>query len=231
MGDLAKTSEQQRQLKVAMTYVMVSGVMNRYGDKATRKRFDALARTYMLPTAFFAKKWENQKYSVYLLNQIFPRPDKRNFSLTTGYKLSDFDESSPDIPYGKLLDNLDVWRRENGSDIDNYFKELKSRDCDNDPILKSIQDKLRERNEDNLDGDWAGNSGITGHYAILASPSTIARNRSYDRSGFTGKDVDEKNDKADFWKAVLKDLKGISNRPNGPEFLLKQFVTRFIPSE
>lgn len=231
MGDLAKTNEHHKQLAVAMTYVMISGVMNRYGDKATRKWFDALARTYMIPTAFFAKKWENQKYSVHLLDQIFPKPDRRNFSLATGYKISDFDENSSDIPYGKLLDSLDIWRRNNQEDIDDFFKELKGKDCRNDSTLKAIQDKMREKNEDNLDGDWAGNSWITGHYAILASPSTIGRNKSYDRSWFTGKDIDEKNDKADFWKDVLKDLKNISKRPNGPEFLLKQFVTRFVSSE
>ncbi len=182
MGDLAKTKEQHRQLKVAMTYVMVSGVMNRYGDKAMRKWFDALARSYMLPTTLFAKKWENQKYAVHLLNQIFPKPDRKNFSLATGYKLSDFDESSPDIPYGKLLDNLDVWRRENGKNIDKYFKEFNGMECKNDSILKTIQDKLWEKEEDNLDDSWGGNASITGHHGMIASPSVIKKNKDYNSS-------------------------------------------------
>ena len=137
-----------------MTYVMLSGIMNRYGDKAMRKRFDALARNYMLPTTLFAKKWENQEYAAHLLNQVFPPSDERNFARATGYKFS----------------------------IDNYFLKLKSSDCAHDPILKAVQDKLWERSEDNLDGDWASNSGLTGHYAMLASPSPISRNKSYDRS-------------------------------------------------
>lgn len=112
-----------------MTYVMISGVMNRYGDKATRKWFDALARTYMIPTAFFAKKWNNQSNAVHLLEQIFPQSDPRNFSRVTGYKNSDFSISSANIPYGKLLDALDVRWRENSSAIDAYFKTLKSKDC------------------------------------------------------------------------------------------------------
>ena len=231
MWDLAKTPENHRKLKVAMTYVMLSGIMNRYGDKAMRKRFDALARNYMLPTTLFAKKWENQEYAAHLLNQVFPPSDERNFARATGYKLSDFDSSSPNIPYGKLLDNLDVRWRENEKAIDNYFLKLKSSDCAHDPILKAVQDKLWERSEDNLDGDWASNSWLTGHYAMLASPSTISRNKSYDRSWFTGKDIDEKNDKADFWTKVLDDLNKAKDLPNAPEFLLRQFVTWFVPSE
>lgn len=66
---------------------------------------------------------------------------------------------------------------------------------------------------------------------MLASPSTIRRNKSYDRSGFTGKDVDEKNDKADFWKSVLQDLRKVEHYDHGAEFLLKQFITWFVPSE
>lgn len=112
----------------------------------------------MLPTTLFAKKWENQEYAAHLLNQVFPPSDEKNFARATGYKLSDFDSSSPNIPYGKLLDNLDVRWRENEKAIDNYFLKLKSSDCAHDPILKAVQDKLWERSEDNLDGDWASNS-------------------------------------------------------------------------
>lgn len=70
MGDLAKTTRQQNELKMAMSYVMLSGVMNRYGDKKVRKWFDSMARTIMLPTAFGAKKWKNQDYARDLLSRV-----------------------------------------------------------------------------------------------------------------------------------------------------------------
>lgn len=72
MGDLAKTPRQQNELKMALSYVTLSGIMNRYGDKKVRKWFDQLARTYMLPTAFFAKKWNNQRSARHLLNNVPP---------------------------------------------------------------------------------------------------------------------------------------------------------------
>lgn len=53
MGMLAgKNPAYQQQVKIGLTYITMSGIMNRYGDKGTRKFFDSLARTLQVPTAF-----------------------------------------------------------------------------------------------------------------------------------------------------------------------------------
>lgn len=62
---------------MALSYITLSGIMNRYGDKSVRKWFDALARTYMVPTAFFAKKRENQHNAWHLLDKVNAVPPFR----------------------------------------------------------------------------------------------------------------------------------------------------------
>lgn len=77
MGDLAKSEQHKDQLKMALSYITLSGIMNRYGDKDVRRWFDALARTYMVPTAFFAKKRENQHNAWHLLDKVDAIPPFR----------------------------------------------------------------------------------------------------------------------------------------------------------
>ncbi|MDO4714448.1 MAG: hypothetical protein Q4B28_07600 [bacterium] len=184
MGDLAKDARHQKELKMAMSYVNLTGVINRYGDKDTRKWFDALARTYMLPTAFFAKKWENQQFAWHLLNKVPVADPEKPFAEAMeelGLRQSDFTIFSSSVPYGKMLDGL--WSRwgQNAEEIDKYFIGLKSQPLSSDPIERAVQEQYWEKNPDNVDASWAGNSGITGHYAMLASPEVIEQNKRYNR--------------------------------------------------
>ena len=54
MVDLTGTSkERMDQVRRAFSFIVLSGMMNRYGgDKSTRKFFDQLAITLQIPTAF-----------------------------------------------------------------------------------------------------------------------------------------------------------------------------------
>ena len=54
MVDLTgKSKERMDQVRRAFSFIVLSGMMNRYGgDKSTRKFFDQLAITLQIPTAF-----------------------------------------------------------------------------------------------------------------------------------------------------------------------------------
>lgn len=229
MGDLASDTQQQNELKMAMSYVTLTGVINRYGDKDTRKWFDALARTYMLPTAFFAKKWENQYFAWRLLNKVPVADPAKPFAEAMeelGLRQSDFTIFSSSVPYGKMLDGL--WSRwgQNAKEIDEYFIGLKSQPLSSDPIERAVQEQYWEKNPDNVDASWSGNSGVTGHYAMLASPEVIQQNKQYKRDGFDGKTLEDRQDKAKFWTTLLTSLKAQEETAK-PDFFLKLFLTRF----
>ena len=68
---------------------------------------------------------------------------------------------------------------------------------------------------------WADDINIYGALAIEVKNGIMTKLKS----------IDEKNDKADFWTKVLGDLNKAKDLPNAPEFLLRQFVTWFVPSE
>lgn len=236
MGDLAKSEQHKDQLKMALSYITLSGIMNRYGDKSVRKWFDALARTYMVPTAFFAKKRENQHNAWHLLDKVNAVPPFReamkskeaiteNWPAQKSLQESDFSMNAQSVEYWALLDKLRAWWGKNSREIDKYFLGLKSQWSSTDPIERKVQDQYREPNRDNIDNDWAQNSAITGNYALLASPAVIEQNKSYDRDGFRGQSIDEKNDKADFRNKIRSSLEGAESM--GPEFFLRQFLVWF----
>lgn len=236
MGDLAKSEQHKDQLKMALSYITLSGIMNRYGDKSVRKWFDALARTYMVPTAFFAKKRENQHNARHLLDKVNAVPPFReamkskeaiteNWPAQKSLQESDFSMNAQSVEYWALLDKLRAWWGKNSGEIDKYFLSLKSQGTSTDPIERKVQDQYREPNRDNIDNDWAQNSAITGNYALLASPAVIEQNKSYDRDGFRGQSIDEKNDKADFRNKIRSSLEGAKSM--GPEFFLRQFLVWF----
>ena len=236
MGDLAKSEQHKDQLKMALSYITLSGIMNRYGDKSVRKWFDALARTYMVPTAFFAKKRENQHNAWHLLDKVNAVPPFReamkskeaitqNWPAQKSLQESDFSMNAQSVEYWALLDKLRAWWGKNSGEIDKYFLGLKSQGSSTDPIERKVQDQYREPNRDNIDNDWAQNSAITGNYALLASPAVIEQNKSYDRDGFRGQSIDEKNDKADFRNKIRSSLEGAKSM--GPEFFLRQFLVWF----
>ena len=87
---------------------------------------------------------------------------------------------------------------------------------------------LWEKNPDNLDPSWRSKPKLTGHFGLNQTPAVIEQNKSYGKSGFDGKDEDERNDKATFWKELKANLEKAESDPEvKPEFFLKQFKTWF----
>ena len=237
MGDLAKTPEHHTLLGIAMTFVTISWIMNRFCDKKTRKWFDSLARAYMIPTAYSAKKRNNQRNAVIFLDTI---PTIPKFSEATHYNINDFDINSKNIPYWELFKNLTNWRSNNNVTIDTYIQNVKWRNIGGDPslteeerrVLGEIQKEMWKPSEDNVDQEWIDNSSITSHYPLLASHSAIDYYTQYDEDWFKWKDTDTRNNKADFRKNSLKELNKLIDDPSidrkqKSEFLLKLFVQNF----
>ena len=238
MGDLARSEQHKNQLKMALSYITLSGIMNRYGDKDVRKWFDALARAYMVPTAFFAKKRENQHNARHLLDKVDAVPPFReamkskeaiteNWPAQKSLQESDFSMNAQSVEYWALLDKLRAWRWQNTKKIDDYFIGLKSKDASLDPIERKVQDQYREPSGDRVDDDRAKNPSITGNYALLAAPDVIEQNKDYNREGFGWKTIDERNDKADFRKKILSSLNDAKSKNIKPEFFLRQFLVWF----
>lgn len=230
MGELAKTRQQRQTLEAAMSYVTMTGILNKYAGKETMTWFDGLARSLMLPTAFFADKPFHQHYAWHVLDQV---PVQPKFSESKDMKEAKFTESrfsknSAEVPYKAFLGILWDWRSNNADTIDDYFLSLKTKEHKNDPILNKVKEVLWEKNPDNLDPSWRSKPKLTGHFGLNQTPAVIEQNKSYGKSGFDGKDEDERNDRATFWKELKTNLEKAKADPEvKPEFFLKQFKIWF----
>ena len=209
-------------LNVAMTFVTLTWILNRKEGKNIRTRFDGLARAYMLPTAFFWEKNENQRNAWYILEKSWCWFSE--FMASKWLSMEQFMSTSDDVPYKQLFWALKEWWVKNSKQIDTYFESLKINE-QKDPILKKVRDILWETNPDSISPKWRSKPKITWHYALLASPESIRQNKGYDRDWFSW-DTDERNDKAAFWESLLKSLKRAPEDVD-PKFFLKEFKLLF----
>ena len=235
MWELAVEPSDHTQLKVAISYVTLSGILSKYADKNMITWFDGIARAYMLPTGFFAGKNFHQKYAWHLLGKASKVSDWNivNLGFTDymkgkGLTLEKFSKASDNVPYWTLLSELEKWWSQNSKDLDDYFLSLKTRNLWGDPILEQIADVLWEKNPDNVNDSWKSKPKIAWHYGLNQTPDIISRYKRYGKDWFEAKDSDERNDKIAFWEKMLKDLKNLENNPDvKPEFFLQEFKNFF----
>ena len=224
LGEVAVSNSDFVNLNVAMTFVTLTWILNRKEWKSVRTRFDGLARAYMLPTAFFWEKNENQANAWHILemsNCWF-----KEFMASKGLSMEQFLATSDNVPYKKLFGALKEWWTANSSQIDRFFESLKTTE-QSDPVLSKVRKILWEQNPDSISPKWRGKPKITWHYALLASPESIRQNKGYDKDGFSW-ETDERNDKAAFWESLLNSLKNAKNTENvSPKFFLKEFKLLF----
>lgn len=99
MGELAKTKEQRHILASSMSYVTLSGILNKYAGKETMTWFDGLARSLMLPTAFFADKPYHQHYAWHILDQVPVEPRFSKAMQSKQLSEAQFTKNSARVPY------------------------------------------------------------------------------------------------------------------------------------
>ena len=223
LWEVAVDPEDFVNLNVAMSFVTLTWILNRKENKSMRTRFDGLARAYMLPSAFFWEKNENQRNAWYVLGKSGCWFNE--FMASKGLSMEQFTASSDKVPYKQLFWALKEWWWANAWGIDSYFESLKTNE-QTDPILKDVSKILWEPNPDSISPKWRGKPKITWHYALLASPESIRQNKGYDRDWFSW-ETDERNDKAAFWESLLKSLQRAEKNNWSPKFFLREFKLLF----
>ena len=212
MVDLTgKSKERMDQVRRAFSFVVLSGMMNRYGgNKATRKFFDQLAITLQIPTAFWTKKRDHWDNAWHLMNKIQPAEWQQSFSQYLKDKWmekSDFSHRSWKIDYAGFMDHLWHWWDMNQGQVNSYFDSLFVREGDFDEVEKKVNAQLWKTQSDNVYPAWAANPALMSIKALQKGTEIFRENMKYDRDGFMGNSVDAKNDKAMFRKDLTAELK------------------------
>ena len=228
MVDLTgKSGYRMDQVRRAFSFVVLSGMMNRYGgDKLTRKFFDQLAITLQIPTAFWTKKRDHWDNAWHLMNKIPPAEWQRSFGQyleEKGLKKSDFSHRSWKIDYAGFMDHLWHWRDKNQAQVNGYFDSLFIREWGKnekgevekpkfDPIEKKVNDQLWKRQSDKVYANWAKNPVLMSLNGLQKGVEVFQLNMGYNQNGFDWEDADVRNDKALFRKEVTNDLKATLER-------------------
>ena len=231
MVDLTgKSGYRMDQVRRAFSFVVLSGMMNRYGgDKLTRKFFDQLAITLQIPTAFWTKKRDHWDNAWHLMNKIPPAEWQQSFSQyleEKGLKKSDFSHRSWKIDYAGFMDHLWHWWDMNQGDVNGYFDSLFVREGDFDEVEKKVNAQLWKTQSDNVYPAWAANPALMSIKALQKGTEIFRENMKYDRDGFMGNSVDAKNDKAMFRKDLTAELKA-KQKEIWPENMMKLFLKIF----
>ena len=231
MVDLTgKSGYRMDQVRRAFSFVVLSGMMNRYGgDKSTRKFFDQLAITLQIPTAFWTKKRDHWDNAWHLMNKIQPAEWRQSFSQyleEKGLKKSDFSHRSWKIDYAGFMDHLWHWWDMNQGEVNSYFDSLFVREGDFDEVEKKVNAQLWKTQSDNVYPSWAANPALMSIKALQKGTEIFRENMKYDRDGFMGNSVDAKNDKAMFRKDLTAELKA-KQKEIWPENMMKLFLKIF----
>ena len=231
MVDLTgKSGYRMDQVRRAFSFVVLSGMMNRYGgDKSTRKFFDQLAITLQIPTAFWTKKRDHWDNAWHLMNKIQPAEWQRSFGQyleEKGLKKLDFSHRSWKIDYAGFMDHLWHWWDMNQGEVNSYFDSLFVREGDFDEVEKKVNAQLWKTQSDNVYPAWAANPALMSIKALQKGTEIFRENMKYDRDGFMGNSVDAKNDKAMFRKDLTAELKA-KQKEIWPENMMKLFLKIF----
>ena len=242
MVDLTgKSKERMDQVRRAFSFIVLSGMMNRYGgNKSMRRFFDQMAITLQIPTAFWTKKRDHWDSAWHLMNKIPPAEWQKSFGQyleEKGLKKSDFSHHSGKIDYAGFMDHLWHWRDMNQAQVNWYFDSLFIREWEKneegvvekpkfDPIEKRVNDQLWKTQSDNVYSAWAANPALMSIKALQKGTEIFRENMKYDRDGFMGNSVDAKNDKAMFRKDLTAELRA-KQTEIWPEDMMKLFLKIF----
>jgi hypothetical protein len=123
MGTLAKTGAQKNIFKQCMLTVLLSGQLNTYGDRDTKKQFYTMARTINFIPGFFAKDFNHQEKTIYLLNKASNGEFEKDINdklKKSELSLNSFHSMSEHIDIGKLHQAIaDRWNSK-GNKIEEF---------------------------------------------------------------------------------------------------------------
>jgi len=231
MVDLTgKSKERMDQVRRAFSFVVLSGMMNRYGgNKFMRRFFDQMAITLQIPTAFWTKKRDHWDDAWHLMNKIPPAEWQKSFDQyleEKGLKKSDFSHRSGKIDYAGFMDHLWHWWDMNQQQVDGYFDSLFVREGGFDKVEDKVNAQLWKTQSDNVYSAWAANPALMSIKALQKGTEVFRENMKYDRDGFMGNSVDAKNDKAMFRKDLTAELRA-KQTEIWPEDMMKLFLKIF----
>ena len=223
---LAKNDEQKAEYQKCFLIYMLSGILDFNGKKDLRKQTYLWAKTmWFLPWMLAKNTWHSQQVAALLddwsgwdfsrnVKSFFRESDLRNW----------------EVKIWKLIEELDWWWDVNKMlDFERYAKsEFPTKNFAENSTLGKLQKSALDTWMENMDNSLLDNP-LVANSGWLLSNANVVRDRMAIRDwSFDWKDPDERNNRAEFWSQIAKEVNNMNaNDSESVNLVLNQYFSWF----
>ena len=227
---LAKTPEQQTEYQKCFLLYMLSGVLDVNGKKNLRKQTYQRAKTMWFLPWMLAKETSHSQKVATLLEDFCKTQWYWKFSDSVKSYFHEWDLKNWRLNISKLIGELDSrWTVDKMKEFEKYSKSIfPSKKFPENSILKKLQKDALDSGMENIDNSLLDNPLVANSWWLLSN-ANVVRDRMAIRDGaFDWKDPDERNNRAEFWKQITKEVGNMdANSPESVNLVLNQYFNRF----
>ena len=227
---LAKTSEQQSEYQKCFLLYMLSGILDVNGKKDLRKQTYQWAKTMWFLPWLLAKETSHSQKVATLLDDFCQEEWYGKFSDSVksyfhGGELKDWK-----LKIGSLIEELDSrWDVNKMKNFEKYSKSVfPSKAFPESSVLKKLQKDALDSGMENIDNSLLDNPVVANSGWLLSNANVVRDRMAIKDWSFDWKDPDERNNRAEFWKQIAKEVGDMN--PDSPEsvnLVLNQYFSRF----
>ncbi len=227
---LAKNPEQKSEYQKCFLLYMLSGVLDVNGKKDLRKQTYQWAKTMWFLPGMLAKETSHSPKVVALLDDFCEEEHLWKFSDSVKSYFHEWDLKNWKLNIDKLIWELDSrWDVDKMNAFEKYSKSrFPAKTFPENSILKKLQSDALDSGMENIDNSLLDNPVVANSWWLLSN-ANVVRDRMAIRDGsFDWKDPDERNNRAEFWKQITREVWNMDAKsPESVSLVLKQYFSRF----
>lgn len=230
MFALAKNDVQKSEYQKCFLIYMLSGVLDVYGQKDLRKQTYLRAKTmWFLPWMLAKNTWHSEQV-VALLDDFCQEKWYWKFSDSVKSYFREWDLLNWKLEIEKLIDGVDNWWSiDKVEAFEDYSKSIfPSKSFPKNSVLDELKTSVLKTDMENIDNSLLDNP-LVANSGWLLSNANVVRDRMIIKDWiFDWKDPDERNNRAEFWKQIAKEVDNMNeNDPESVNLVLNQYFSRF----
>ena len=227
MAQLAKSPDQIKRLKAAISYGMLTWFFLHHTLPWTQARLQTICRSFGFSPWLRATHLEQQKKLAHFFNVA----SGWTFYKSTWYKLSDFSYEGK-LEYKPFIEKFEErrdWKRwqDGGSkQVDKFLNEWIYNQDMKDPIVGQLKEASMESQEEEIDNDVSKNSRLISNYPLALTKWVIRQISNYENWAFTW-NIDEVQRSQDAWNAIAGAIPSTKLDRGRFVYITKRFLNRF----
>ena len=223
---LASNDAQKAEYQKCFLIYMLSGILDFNGKKDLRKQTYLWAKTmWFLPWMLAKNTWQSEQVAKLLDDWSW-----WDFSNHVKSYFREKDLKNGPVKIWRLIEELDWWWSvDKMKDFEDYSKsKFPTKSFPENSVLRDLQKSALKTDMENMDNSLLDNP-LVANSGWLLSNANVVRDRMAIRDwSFDWKDPDERNNRAEFWKQIAKEVSNMNeNDAESVNLVLNQYFSRF----